>query len=221
MQLTAKDARWRPGSAAEVARRAAALRDALKTGSAGKSPGARLAARATAGPTPGAGAPVTGEDRRPPRRTRGYPAGGRPRHPSATAATCLVHAGLTGLVLAGLVGFAPAPHQVGVPSITSSAPAQAGSPATGHRAPAGSSSPAAGQLVRAPAAEPGAGDQADLAGTKPAANPRHAPRRPHRAASGPVKAKPGKQKGQGKPGRQKDKGNEGASVDGTAQALTG
>jgi serine/threonine-protein kinase len=152
MQLTAKDAFWRPGSASEVARRAAALRDSLKPGPAG--------VRAAPPPAP---APSAALAEQPPTRGDGQelmscpPA--RPARPSGArrlwpvAFTSVVLAGLTCLMLAGVLRFGQAVQQVGVPGLTSPAPPQASSSsARGHAGHARTTSPAAD-----PAAIPGSG----------------------------------------------------------------
>jgi hypothetical protein len=95
-ELTAKDPARRPGSAAEVARRAGQLRDGLTGGTGGELyPPPELLATAAADEQP-----------RPVRR--------RP----ALALAAMVVAGLTGLVLASLIGFAPAWHAIRVPGST-------------------------------------------------------------------------------------------------------
>jgi hypothetical protein len=97
-ELTAKDPARRPGSAAEVARRAGQLRDGLLGGTGGELyPPPELLATAAADEQP-----------RPVRR--------RP----ALALAAMVVAGLTGLVLASLIGFAPAWHTIRVPGSTPS-----------------------------------------------------------------------------------------------------
>jgi serine/threonine protein kinase len=80
MQLTAKDAVWRPGSAAEVARRAAELRDGLSVGPAGPRHGLPMVPAPTAPADP----PVTSGDVRCARwlrRCGGAPAAARRRGP--------------------------------------------------------------------------------------------------------------------------------------------
>jgi hypothetical protein len=229
MQLTAKDACWRPASAAEVARRAAALRDGLRDGLKAGTAGARPVPAAAAAAVPSAGASATSADggRLPPPpadparvgrlrhpadparvgrlrhpadparvgRLR-HPADparvGRLRHPAVLAVTSLVLAGLTSLVLVSVLGFSPALHQAGAPSVAAPGTPQGGpaSRATGRHdarqaravnpggqtsAPAGMSSPAANEAVLTtgqPARKPGRG-------------PRHDRGHGHRGGAGP------------------------------------
>jgi serine/threonine-protein kinase len=127
MQLTAKDPFWRPGSAAEVARRAAALRDGLRPAAAGLRPVRRAAPAAAL-----AEAPVTMDDGRRPVLARAF-RGRRLHLSSVLAATCIVLAGLAGLSLAGVLGFAPPVHQAAAPALSSSGPSQGSpSPARHH-----------------------------------------------------------------------------------------
>jgi serine/threonine-protein kinase len=126
MQLTAKDPFWRPGSAAEVARRAAALRDGLRPAAAGLRPVRRAAPAAAL-----AEAPVTMDDGRRPVLARAF-RGRRLHLSSVLAATCIVLAGLAGLSLAGVLGFAPAVHQAGAPALSSAGPSQGTAPPARH-----------------------------------------------------------------------------------------
>jgi eukaryotic-like serine/threonine-protein kinase len=97
-ELTTKDPARRPVSAADVALRAGQLRDGLPDGKGGE-------------PCPTPEIPVTTSADEQPRP-------GRRRSAVALAATVL--AGLTGLVLASLIGFGPAWHGITVPSSTPS-----------------------------------------------------------------------------------------------------
>jgi serine/threonine-protein kinase len=139
MQLTAKDASWRPSSAAEVARRAAALRDAL----AARNP-----------PPPPAAPPDTLTARNPPPPPAGLP-GARPRRPTARGLAAVALAALAGLVLAGALRFASAFEPAATPAVTSPGPAATSAAAPGHRQqsrrPPGAS-PAAAQPAAVPAA---------------------------------------------------------------------
>ncbi len=121
-RLTAKDPAGRPGSAAEVAGRAASLRDGADTGT-GCWP--------EPPPDNHAQAPVTtGPDDLP-----------RASHRRVLAVAAVVLAGLTCLVLASLIGFAPVLHRGRVPSATpseqaSSTVAPVSSPASPGTTPA-------------------------------------------------------------------------------------
>lgn len=133
-ELTAKDPVRRPGSAAEVARRARELRDDLPGGTGSElHPGPELRVAA-----------VTAEQ---PRLARRRP---------ALALAAMVVAGLAGLVLASLIGFVPAWHALRSPGSTPS------SQAPGTVAPAsteaGSSAPASPAAATSPgdATSPGA-----------------------------------------------------------------
>ena len=110
--LTAKDPARRPASAAEVALRAALLRDGQRAAAGG---GPRPAPEAQAQ------APVTTALGERPRRVRRRPG-------LALAATVLT--GLAGLVLATLIGFAPSWHAARVPSSPPPAPPSTGTPAS-------------------------------------------------------------------------------------------
>jgi hypothetical protein len=105
--LTAKDPARRPASAAQVALRAALLRDGRRATTGGPHPAPEAQAQAPAA---------------------GRPCRGRRRPGLALAATVLT--GLTGLVLATLIGFAPSWHAVRVPASPPSAqPPRTGTPA--------------------------------------------------------------------------------------------
>jgi eukaryotic-like serine/threonine-protein kinase len=228
MQLTAKDAVWRPGSAAEVARRAAALRDGLRPAAAGVRPAPRAAAgvrpvRQAAPAAALAEAPVTMEDGGRPvlaRTSRGR----RLRLPSVLAATCVVLAGLAGLSLAGVLGFAPTVHQAGAPALSSAGPSQGSPPPARHHAARTrtATGPAAG-----PAAVPASvANQAAVTAGHPGrkqSHPGHEYR--HKAGHGNDQGKgngPGKGSGPGKGGGNGNgsgKGN--ASGQGSAQAFGG
>jgi len=108
-ELTAKDPAGRPDSAAGVALRAGRLRDGLRTGTAEASGAAGASGASGASGQPGLRPkiPVTtaaDEQPRPARRR------------SALALAAMVLAGLTGLVLASLIGFTPAWHALRAPS---------------------------------------------------------------------------------------------------------
>jgi eukaryotic-like serine/threonine-protein kinase len=151
MQLTAKDAVWRPGSAAEVACRAAALRDGLKAGASGPRP-----------------APPA----RPARPIR-------LRHPSALGVVSVVIAGLTCLALAGVLRFGQTAQQAGTPGFTSSGPPQASSSSARHHGGQARTAVRA-RPAADPAAIPGAGmNEAAVKAGKPDRKQRHAPRRGH------------------------------------------
>jgi serine/threonine protein kinase len=176
MQLTAKDAAWRPGSAAEVARHAAALRDSQKAGPAGTRP-APSAAPAFALAEP----PATRGDGQalklsPPARPA-RPS--RARHLWAVAVTSVLLAGLTCLMLAGALRFGQAVQQADAPGFTSSAPPQASSSSARHHAgqtgTAGRASPAAD-----PTAVPGPGmNEAAVTAGKPGRKQGHPARHEH------------------------------------------
>ena len=128
MLLTAKDPAWRPGSAAEVAQRAARLRDDLRPD--GDSARQVRAVVPYEGPLTVADDPAgQGAGASPPRpRARG------PLHWQTLAAAVLALAALACLVLVSMTGFASASH-----------PADPSSPATSQSAPAGAASRPAGQ----------------------------------------------------------------------------
>ena len=155
--LTAKDPARRPGSAAEVARRAARLRDGLRPGT-GAEPYVRQETLVIAA--------EPGERPLPPPPSR------RQRSRRVLALAAAVLAGLTGLVLISLIGFAPVWHGARVPAATppaqfpqAEAPARPkGGPAPG---PAASPHPAAGQVTATPAAATPAATPAAV-GTTPA-----------------------------------------------------
>jgi serine/threonine-protein kinase len=201
MQLTAKDPFWRPGSAAEVARRAAALRDGLRAGAAAMGPIRRAAPAAVL-----AGAPVTTDDgrkpgRTPPARLARAGAGARLRLPSVLAATCVVLAGLAGLSLAGVLRLAPPVHQAGAPAVSSSGPSQGSRPAGRHHA----SQP---HTVAGPAATPASAENQVAVTAGKTGGKRGHPRHGHgdkaghghgqRSGDGPAKGNaPGKDNGSG------------------------
>jgi hypothetical protein len=150
-ELTAKDPARRPGSAAEVASRAGQLRDGLPCGPGGELyPPPELVVTA-----------ATGEQPRPVRR--------RP----ALALAAVVVAGLTGLVLASLIGFAPAWHAIRSPGSTPSsrAPGTVAPVRSGAGPGAATSPPPAAARPRATAGNASATAIADA--TTAAAKPGH------------------------------------------------
>jgi eukaryotic-like serine/threonine-protein kinase len=205
MQLTAKDAVWRPGSAAEVARRAAELRDGLSRGPA--------AARHRYPAIPSQAVPpaeslVTSADNR---RLGPVPPKRRPRarrhHPSARAVSSITLAGLAGFLLAGVIRFAPPLHEQSAPSFASGHsqdPAPASRSAGLHRAgqSRNTTTSTTGQsaadpaAMSAPAASRPAASQAGVTPGKPGRKPGH--------GHGRRGKKPGHQN---RPGREKDPGD--------------
>jgi serine/threonine protein kinase len=168
MELAAKDPRWRPGSADEVARRAAHLRDDVI-----------LAAPVAPGPPPTAVPhPRTQALISPPPLT---PARLRPRRRAALVSACIVLVVFSGLGLASVVGFGPvARHPAVVPPSRPSATATT---------PHGRAAPSRQPVTGAPQQQPGT-QQADAQQSAPAAD--HTT--PARHGKGP---KHGHQDGQG------------------------
>jgi serine/threonine-protein kinase len=210
MQLTAKDAVWRPGSAAEVARRAVDLRDGLSRRPVGLRHGLPVVP-APAGP---ADPPMTsGDDRRlalaPP-----LPRSRAGRRASARAVSCALLAGLAGLLLAGVLRFSPAQHQVGAPSVIpgqSQGPVSASRPAGRHHAD--QSADISDSATRRPAADPAAvvaptANEAAVTPSKPARKQGHG--RGHR----------GDKKQGDRPGHGRHGGGSNGSGDANAQLLS-
>src|SRR5580692_3228648 len=168
MELAAKDPRWRPGSADEVARRAAHLRDDLI-----------LAAPVAPVPPPTVVPhPRTQALISPPPPT---PARLRPRRRAALVSACIVLVVFSGLGLASVVGFGPvARHPAVVPPSRPSATATT---------PHGRAAPSRQPVTGAPQQQPGT-QQADAQQSAPAAD--HTT--PARHGKGP---KHGHQDGQG------------------------
>jgi serine/threonine-protein kinase len=200
MLLTAKDAAWRPASAAEVERRAAALRDALRAGGAAPA----SPAEASGGPSRAfralpALAPDTRDDRRRPLLAPlpGTARAGRP----ALAVTCILLAALTGLVLASVLGFALPQHQASAPSVASSVP-QAGHVRPEHRV-------GQARVVRpAPSARPASAPTSDEAVLRTAGPREQRSPHGHRPTKGPGKG-PSKDRSKGTgggPGKDPGKG---------------
>jgi serine/threonine protein kinase len=192
MELAAKDPRWRPGSADEVARRAAHLRDDLILAA----PVAPVPPP-TAVPHPRAQALISPPppDAIPPCPSAMMPSGPsaaipalppdnrlRPRRRAALVSACIVLVAFTGLGLASVTGFGPAArhHAVIVPPSRPSATATA---------PRGRAAPSRQPVTGAPQQQPGA-QQADAQQSAPAAD--HTT--PARHGKGP---KHGHQDGQG------------------------
>jgi serine/threonine-protein kinase len=190
MQLTAKDPRWRPGSAAEAARRAVDLRDALSRTPAAPRP-AVPAIPAQAAPPDARMARA--DNARPPSRAK--------RRPSTRVVSCAMLAGLGGLALAGFLGFAPPLHQVNNPSSTSSGQSQTSGPAVGHHT-------SQSQRPLSPAAAVSAPTANDVA-----ASPRQPSPQPGHATHQHGGNKPAGGSGHGKGhGNQKGSGNTNAQV---------
>jgi serine/threonine protein kinase len=137
MQLTAKDPRWRPDRADEVAWRASQLRDDLTAGvpAAPEAPPAALPRTPTLAVIP-AVIPVLAPALTPPGRLR-------PRRRAALVSACIALAAFAVLGLATVTGFGPAArHTAVVPSAVPSPSSRPSATPPGRAAPSGQ--PAAG-----------------------------------------------------------------------------
>jgi len=177
-ELTAKDPGRRPGSAAEVARRAGRLRDGLPGGT-GAASGTGVASGAGGTGGTGGTSEAGGELSRWPGIPVTTAADEQPRparRRSALALAAMVLAGLTGLVLVSLIGFTPAWHALRAPSsVPSSRSPGTSAPARSAAGPGSVTSPArpAAAQPRATAGNANASATASATATATPAKPGH------------------------------------------------
>jgi serine/threonine-protein kinase len=193
MQLAAKDARWRPGSAAEVARRAAALRDTLSRAPAAPRPAFPVVPPQA---TPLDAHLTRADNARQPLRAK--------RRPPARVVSSVVLASLGGLALAGFLRFAPPLHQVNIPSATSSGQSQTSQPAVRHQT-SQSRSPSGSADADPAAVSASAANDATVSPPQPSPKPGHG--NPHHSGK--------------KPGHGKGHGNQNGPGNANAQVLGG
>ena len=183
MELAAKDPRWRPGSADEVAQRAAHLRDDLVLGA----PVAPVppAAAVPRTPTEAVIRPVPPDSILPGPSVMMQASRLRPRRRAALVSACIATVAFAGLGLASVAGFGPAARH---PAVVVPSPRPSATSPHGHAAPY--SQPVAG-LVQQPGTQQPGTQQPDAEQSAPAAD--HTT--PGKHGKGP---KHGHQNGQGR-----------------------
>ena len=161
MELAAKDPRWRPGSADEVAQRAAHLRDDLVLGAAvAPVPPAAAVPRT---PTEAVIRPVPPDSILPGPSVMMQASRLRPRRRAALVSACIATVAFAGLGLASVAGFGPAARH---PAVVVPSPRPSATSPHGHAAP--SSQPVAGLAQQPGTQQPGT-QQPDAEQSAPAA----------------------------------------------------